>query len=80
MDVPEPALPIVNIASAEELWAMKRASQGRDRLLVASGAVDPAAMLFLRPDRLIGMRLEWPSCALNEDSRVVGPLQSDEFS
>ncbi len=55
------------IVSADDLWAMKHQSQERDRLLVASGAIEPEAMLFLRPAQFEGMQIEWPACSLKDD-------------
>jgi hypothetical protein len=46
---------------------MKRVSQARDRQLVASGAIVPEAMFFIRPYQLRNVRIEWPNVSLNDD-------------
>jgi inhibitor of KinA sporulation pathway (predicted exonuclease) len=43
---------------------MKRASQKRDYEIAARGAVPPEAFLFLRPDKIKDVRLEWPDVGL----------------
>jgi len=50
----------IRAISPKRARAMKRASQQRDRRLVASGTVPPEAMLLLRPDQLKGAHIEWP--------------------
>lgn len=65
----------VAVISAARMWALKRAAQARDRELVASGAVPPEAMLFIRPEMLRGAEIEWPKRSLlDEDSQ---PHQSE---
>jgi hypothetical protein len=50
-----------DIVRADELWALKRQAQERDRILVASDTIEPEAIFFLNPAQLAGMRIEWPS-------------------
>lgn len=52
--------PDVQVVSGRHLWATKRASQARDKELVAEGKVPPEAMIFLRPELLQGAQIEWP--------------------
>jgi hypothetical protein len=59
--------PEAAIASAEDLWAIKRESQARDHRLEASGIVAPEAMLLLRPEQLEGVWIEWPNVSLNDE-------------
>jgi hypothetical protein len=48
------------VASSKRLQAMKRASQSRDRKLVAKGgAVDE--MFLIHPDLVKGARVVWPA-------------------
>lgn len=56
----------VRVVPGKHLRAMKRAAQARDRALSARGEVPPESMLMLRPARLKGARVEWPS----EDSLI----------
>ena len=53
--------------SQKALRRMKSAQQMRDRELVAKGAVPPEAMLFLRPERLKGVRITWPRGPLTDE-------------
>jgi addiction module RelB/DinJ family antitoxin len=59
--------PGVRVVSDKKLWAMKRASQARDRVLAAREEVPAEAMLMLRPQRLEGARLEWPEDSSLDD-------------
>lgn len=52
--------PGVRAVPGKQLRAMKRASQARDRALVQRADLPAESMLFLRPERLRGARVEWP--------------------
>lgn len=53
--------------SGKHLWAMKRKAQARDHELAARGEVPAAAVLLLRPERLLGALVEWPEAPLIDD-------------
>ena len=59
--------PSEQVTSGEQLWAMKRAAQARDRRLVESGEAPPEAMVMLRPARLKGAEIEWPGDSLLDE-------------
>lgn len=59
--------PSVRVVSGKHLWAMKRKAQARDHDLAARGEVSPEAMLLLRPNRLQGVKVEWPYAPLIDD-------------
>lgn len=54
------------VASGEQLWAMKREAQARDHELASREGVPPESMLLLRPKMLKDARIEWPDAPLNE--------------
>jgi addiction module RelB/DinJ family antitoxin len=56
----------VRVVRTSQLWAMKRASQARDRQLVARGQVQPEALMFLKPQDLEGARVQWPKARLRD--------------
>lgn len=58
--------PETNTAPARQLWAMKRASQKRDRKLVANKTVAPETLHFLRGDRMRGFRIDWPDTPMRD--------------
>ncbi len=64
--------PEVNTASARQLWAMKRASQARDRNLIASKAVAPETMFFIRPNKVRSARIKWPDTFLRDTEGEEG--------
>lgn len=56
------------VASGEQLWAMKREAQARDHELASRGEVPPESMLLLRPKMLEDARIEWSDAPLNEEA------------
>jgi DNA-damage-inducible protein J len=58
--------PGVRVVRPAKLWAMKRQSQVRDRHLVASGQLQPEALMFLKPQDLEGARVQWPKARLRD--------------
>jgi hypothetical protein len=52
--------------SGELLWQMKRASQARDRELVARGAVSSEDLMLVKPKDLRGARIRWPNAKLSD--------------
>lgn len=56
--------------SAKCMRAMKRASQARNRELVASGGVPPEAVFLVRPDKLQNARIEWPRGSLLDEEEL----------
>jgi addiction module RelB/DinJ family antitoxin len=59
--------PGMRVASGKYLRAMKRNSQKRDHDLAARGDMPQEALLLLRPDRMKGMKLEWPEGSLLDE-------------
>lgn len=59
--------PNLRVVSGKHLAAMKRAEQARDRDLAAAGALPAEARLMLRPERLEGAEIQWPSGSLLDD-------------
>ena len=55
--------------SAEQMQAMKRSAQDRDRALMASGAVLPESMLFISREMLLGAKVKWPERSLLDEPR-----------
>jgi hypothetical protein len=45
---------------------MKRASQARDRELVARGAVSSEDLMLVKPKDLRGARIRWPNAKLSD--------------
>jgi DNA-damage-inducible protein J len=55
----------VHMVPAEQLWAMKRASQARDRAIAANQDLSGGDMLLIRPDRARSAKVKWPSVKLS---------------
>jgi DNA-damage-inducible protein J len=56
----------VRVASGKRLWQMKRASQARDRDLVARGAFSAEDVMLVKPKDLRGARIRWPTAKLSD--------------
>jgi addiction module RelB/DinJ family antitoxin len=56
----------VHVASGKQLWQMKRASQARDRQLVARGALSPEDVMLIKPKALRGATIRWPTAKLSD--------------
>ena len=56
----------VRVASGKQLWEMKRASQARDRQLVARGALSPEDVMLVKPKALRGASIRWPTAKLSD--------------
>jgi addiction module RelB/DinJ family antitoxin len=52
--------------SGKRLWQMKRASQARDRDLLARGALSAEDVMLIKPKALRGARIRWPTAKLSD--------------
>jgi addiction module RelB/DinJ family antitoxin len=52
--------------SDRRLWQMKRASQARDRDLVARGELSAADVMLIKPKALRGASIRWPTAKLSD--------------
>ena len=50
--------------SGKRLWQMKRASQARDRRLLAQGALSAEDVMLIKPKALRGASIRWPTAKL----------------
>jgi DNA-damage-inducible protein J len=52
--------------SGAQLWQMKRASQKRDRNLVATGKLAADDLMLVKPKALRGAKMRWPTVKLSD--------------
>jgi DNA-damage-inducible protein J len=64
--LPFPVKSDVRVVSGKRLWQMKRASQARDRRLVARGALSADDVMLVKPKALRGARIRWPTAKLSD--------------
>jgi addiction module RelB/DinJ family antitoxin len=56
----------VRVVSGKRLWQMKRASQARDRDLLARGTLAIEDVMLIKPKALRGARIRWPTAKLSD--------------
>jgi addiction module RelB/DinJ family antitoxin len=56
----------VRMVSGKRLWQMKRASQARDRQLIAQGVLSPEDLMLIKPAVLRGASIRWPTAKLSD--------------
>jgi addiction module RelB/DinJ family antitoxin len=54
------------MVSGKRLWQMKRASQARDRDLLARGALSAEDVMLIKPKALRGASIRWPTAKLSD--------------
>jgi addiction module RelB/DinJ family antitoxin len=56
----------VRVVPGKRLWQMKRASQARDRHLMARGALSAEDVMLIKPKALRGASIRWPTAKLSD--------------
>lgn len=56
----------VLVVSGKRLWQMKRASQARDRQLIAQGVLSAEDVMLIKPKALRGASIRWPTAKLTD--------------
>jgi addiction module RelB/DinJ family antitoxin len=64
--LPFPVKSSVRVVSGKRLWQMKRASQARDRQLMARGALSAEDVMLIKPKALRGASIRWPRAKLSD--------------